>query len=73
MPVLIVDPLEVIDIQHDDRQCPRRAVKPHHLRLEAILEIATVVDAGQGVGNRQRTQLFFHPLEIGNIRHLAMP
>lgn len=73
MPMLIVDALEVVDIEHDHRQRPCSAVEPDHLGLEAILEVASVVNPGEGIGDGQRAQFLFYPLEIGNIRHVAMP
>ncbi|MNJ40788.1 hypothetical protein D3C77_356890 [compost metagenome] len=42
-------------------------------RLQPLLEIASIVDAGQGVRHRQRPQLFLDPLEIGYIRDIAVP
>jgi hypothetical protein len=63
MAVLVVDALEVIDVEHDHRQLTAAALDPGHLGGQAFLEIAAVVDAGQGVGDRQRPQFLFHPFQ----------
>ena len=73
MAVLIVDALEVVDIEHDQRQRARHTVEPEHFALEAILEIAAVIDPCQRVGDGQRTQFFLDPFEIRNIRDITVP
>ncbi|MNE67137.1 hypothetical protein D3C80_1627280 [compost metagenome] len=49
MAELIVDPLEMVDVQHDDGQVLLVAMGTLQFRLEPLLEIASVVDAGQGI------------------------
>ena len=44
---LVVDALEVIDIEHDDRQCLAIALGPFQLELEPLLEVTAIMDAGQ--------------------------
>ncbi|MNR67346.1 hypothetical protein D3C85_1912920 [compost metagenome] len=49
MTVLIIDAFEVIDVEHDYRQLPTAALHPGHFGGQALLEVATVMDPGQGV------------------------
>ena len=73
VPVLVIDPFEVVDIEHDHRQLATAALDPGHFGGQPLLEIAAVIDAGQGVGDRQCAQLFFHALQVGDVRDIAMP
>lgn len=73
MPELIVDPLEVIDIQHDHCQVQPIPLGPVKLVTQPLLEIPPVVDPGQRIGHRQRPQLLLHPLEVRDIGQVPMP
>ncbi|MNH12943.1 hypothetical protein D3C79_724970 [compost metagenome] len=69
----VVDALEVIDVEHDHRQRQAIALGPLQFDLEPLLEVATVMDTGQRVGDRQRPQLFLHALQVGDVSQVAMP
>ncbi|MNE18278.1 hypothetical protein D3C80_1113020 [compost metagenome] len=63
----------MIDIEHDHRQRQAITLSAIQLDLEPLLEIAPVMNTGQRVGHRQRTQLLLHPLEVGDVGQVAMP
>ncbi|MCY1235767.1 hypothetical protein D9M72_483960 [compost metagenome] len=69
----VIDLLEVIDIQHHQRQRTFPALGASDLQVQAFLEVAPVVDTGQGIGDRERTQLLLHQLEPGDVGDVAMP
>ena len=52
MAVRVVHPLQAIDVEVRDRERRRAAVGARHLLLEPVVEVAVVVDAGEGVGVR---------------------
>ena len=56
--VLVVDRLEVIDVEHQQRQRPAVARAARDLALEELEEVALVVGAGQGVHDRHLVDLF---------------
>ncbi|MNH22419.1 hypothetical protein D3C77_689910 [compost metagenome] len=49
MTIQVVDPLEVVDIQHDHCQILTIALGPLKFGFEPLLEVTPVVDAGQRV------------------------
>ena len=51
--IRVIDPLEVVDVSHDDGQCPAVAVGPDNLVGEVRIEVAPVEDTGQGVADRK--------------------
>ncbi|MNP75409.1 hypothetical protein D3C76_1724660 [compost metagenome] len=73
MAKLVVDALEVIDVEHDHRQVLIFALGTVQFDLDPLLEVTAVVDAGERIGDRQGAQIFFHALEVGDIRQVAMP
>ncbi|CAM4140345.1 hypothetical protein PSRE111525_27710 [Pseudomonas reidholzensis] len=73
MPKLIVDPLEMVDVEHDHRQLQAITLRPLQLALEPLLKIAPVVNPRQHIGDRQRAQLFLDAFRIGNIGQVAVP
>jgi hypothetical protein len=62
VPVGIVDLLEMVDIEHDQRQWISFATSSRNLTLQRFVEIAPVVQAGQAVTHGQFLQ-----------RHLQTP
>src|SRR5678816_2036186 len=56
--VLVVDLLEVVDVEHQQRQRPAVARAACDLALEELEEVALVVGAGQGVHDRHPVDLF---------------
>ena len=64
MTVLVVDPFEMVDVEHDHRQFTATALDPGHFGGQALLEIATVVDTGQRISDRQRPKFLLHALQI---------
>ena len=73
MPVLVVDAFEVVDVEHDHRQLAAATLDPSHFSGQAFLEITAVMNAGQRVRHRQRTQFFLDAFEVGNVGDVAMP
>ena len=53
----VVDLLEVVDVEHDQRQRPPVALRARDLALEQLVEEPLVVDAGQAVEDRQAVDL----------------
>ncbi len=51
MPETVIDTLEVIDVEHDDRKITPMPVDPFQLGLHAVLKKAPVIGAGQYVGD----------------------
>ena len=56
--VLIVDALEEIDVEHEQRQWPLMAACPHELSLEGLVEVPAVVHLGEAVGDGELEDLF---------------
>ena len=56
--MLVVDLLEVIDVEHQQRQRPAVARAARDLALEELEEVALVVGAGQAVHDRHPVDLF---------------
>jgi len=50
--VRIVDPLEIVDIRHQKRDCARRALGPLDLLVQAGVEVPPVEQAGQRIDGR---------------------
>src|SRR5262249_46389410 len=53
----IVDLLEVVEVEHDERQLAVVAVRPRYLALECLLEVARVVESGARVQVGEATSL----------------
>ena len=53
VPVLIVERLEVIDVDHHDRQRRAVASRARPFRLERLIELATIRDSGERVRERE--------------------
>ena len=49
----VVDALEVVDVEHQQRDRVVRAAGAVQLRAQALVEVAVVVEAGQRVGVRE--------------------
>ena len=52
VPVDVVDALEVVDVEHQDRDRVARTARARQLGAQALVEVAVVVEAGQRVGLR---------------------
>src|SRR6185437_9920417 len=62
--VAVVVALEVIDVDHQDRQRQPGAVAALHLQRHPLAEVAVVVEAGQTVGDRQLGEARVQVLEL---------
>src|SRR5262245_21347681 len=58
MAVVVVDRLEVIDVEHHQRQRPIMSVTADDLPFQELGEIPAVVNLSQGIQNRQSVNLF---------------
>ena len=76
MPVPVVDPLEVVDVDHDAGERVVVALRAAPLGFERGEEAAAVHAAGQRVGRRQRLELLVLPVDLvarllEHLEHLA--
>ena len=58
MAVLVIKPLEMVNIEHDHADRAVMPLRPQHLALEPLFHVAPVVQAGQWIVNRLDFQLF---------------
>ena len=76
MTVLVVDPLEVIDVQHGQREPAARSQRTRDLFAEARLHVSPVEEPGQRVSARELPELFFARaqgcLDASGVRHVAI-
>jgi len=49
MPVAVVDPLEVVDVDEAERQRPRLLLRAQQLALEPLVELAVIAEPGQRI------------------------
>ena len=73
MAIGVVDGLEVVDVQHQQQGGFAGAGDAVDLRLQHMVELAPVVQAGQGVAQRQLAQAVDDRLQIRHgilLRHL---
>ena len=54
----IVYPLEMVDIEHDEREIPAVALGPPHLAFQGLEKVALVVDLGESVDSGEPVDLF---------------
>ena len=54
MAMTVVDPLEMVDVEHQQRQRRSMPGRAGHLDLEQMLELAPVPGSRQSVGGRDR-------------------
>ena len=62
VPPGVVDPLEVIEIQHQQRAGAFVASSPGPLRIEPVIEVAPVARMSEGIASRPLVQLRSHLL-----------
>src|SRR3970040_3014321 len=56
MPKAVVEPLEVIDIEHDDRQLRGVALRATHFLRQGFFHVTPVVESRQRIPNRHAGQ-----------------
>jgi hypothetical protein len=61
MPVRIVEPLEVIQIQHRDRKIVSIAPVPRQFTLQRLFQSAPIEHMGQRINNSLPHQVRFQP------------
>ena len=64
MAVRVVDPLQSVDVEVRDRERRRVPLGARDLLLEAVVEVAVVVDAGEGIGVRRALQAL---VQLGDV------
>ena len=64
MAVGVVERLEVVDIHHQQRQRLLETIGPHHILLEDVIKVATVLQAGQRIPGVQLQQLQVNGLKV---------
>ena len=67
MAVLVVEQLEVIDIDEQQRQRLPGALRPQPFGLQCLVEAAPIGKAGQSVLGGERLQRHFRPLLVGHV------
>ncbi len=53
---VVVDPLEVVEIEHEHGHGPSRPLRAPHLALQRLLHVAPVEEAGEGIADRLAAQ-----------------
>jgi hypothetical protein len=53
MPVAVVDPLEVVDVDEAVRQRPRQLLRTQQLALEPLVELTVIAKTGQRIRERE--------------------
>ena len=53
MPVAVVDPLEVVDVDEAERQRPCLLLRTQQLALEPLVELAVIAEPGQRIRERE--------------------
>src|SRR3954468_15173206 len=69
MPVLVVELLEMIDIDQQERELRAIAPGPGPFLGEALVERAPVDEAGEAVGRCKRGELVLKILLLGHVAH----
>ncbi len=67
MAVAVVDRLEAVDVEEDERQRPLRAPVARQRLLQQLVELAPVREAGERVDAREPLQLLLHVLHRGHV------
>jgi len=58
--VAVVDLLQAVDVEEQDRKRSLRPLRPLDLSIQHVHELAVVGQTGQGIAQRQMPQLLFH-------------